>query len=57
MKYINYLLGAMVLFTTSCVDDEPLAFDVEKPASIASMEYTIAFNVSTGTRKCLNLLD
>lgn len=39
MKYINYLLGAMVLFTTSCVDDEPLAFDVEKPASIASMEY------------------
>ena len=39
MKYINYLLGAMVFVTISCVDDEPLAFDVEKPAITASMEY------------------
>ena len=45
MKYINYLLGAMLFVTTSCVDDEPLAFDVEKPAITASMEYLDDYQV------------
>ena len=42
MKYTKNILGTMLLMavvTPSCVDDKPLAFEVEKPASIAGMEY------------------
>lgn len=37
------LLTAVV--TASCVDDKPLAFEVEKPASIAGMEYLNDYDV------------
>ncbi|WP_303208854.1 endo-1,4-beta-xylanase [Bacteroides oleiciplenus] len=44
MKHIKNILGTMLLtaaavVATSCVDDTKLLFDVEKPASIAGMEY------------------
>ena len=40
MKTIKHLLfGGLFLSLIACVDDKPLAFDVEKPASIAGMEY------------------
>ncbi|MDR0939816.1 MAG: endo-1,4-beta-xylanase [Mediterranea sp.] len=34
-----FLLAAAALATTSCVDDEVVDYKVEKPASIANMEY------------------
>ncbi len=42
MKHTNNILGAFMLtavMAVSCVDDTQLLFDVEKPASIANMEY------------------
>ncbi|MDR1003424.1 MAG: endo-1,4-beta-xylanase [Prevotellaceae bacterium] len=42
MKHTSYILGAFLLATatlTSCVDDTPLSFEVDKPASIVNMEY------------------
>lgn len=48
MKYMKNILGTMFLtavVTASCVDDKPLAFDVEKPASIAGMEYLNDYDV------------
>ena len=42
MKYTKYLCGTLFMTAfavTSCVDDAPLAFDVQKPASIANLEY------------------
>lgn len=42
MKNIKYIYGALLLSSaclSSCVDDNKLLFDVEKPATIASMEY------------------
>ncbi len=45
MKYFKYLIGAMVVLPTACADDKPLAFDVEKPALMASMEYLNDYQV------------
>ena len=48
MKYTKNILGTMLLtavVTASCVDDKPLAFEVEKPASIAGMEYLNDYDV------------
>lgn len=46
MKTIKHLLfGGLFLSLIACVDDKPLAFDVEKPASIAGMEYLNDYNV------------
>lgn len=48
MKHTKNILGAMLLtavVTASCVDDKPLAFEVEKPASIAGMEYLNDYDV------------
>ena len=48
MKYTKNILGTMLLMavvTASCVDDKPLAFEVEKPASIAGMEYLNDYDV------------
>ena len=48
MKYTKNILGTMLLtavVTVSCVDDKPLAFEVEKPASIAGMEYLNDYDV------------
>lgn len=44
MKHTKNILGTMLLMTavvatSSCVDDKLLAYQVEKPASIAGMEY------------------
>lgn len=43
MKHTKNILGTMLLMAaavaTSCVDDKPLTFQVEKPASVAGMEY------------------
>lgn len=42
MKYTKYLYGALFITAfavTSCVDDEPLVFDVQKPSSVANSEY------------------
>ena len=43
MKHIKTKLGIMLLMaavaSTSCVDDKLLTYEVEKPASIAGMEY------------------
>ena len=46
MKTIKHLLfGGLFLSLIACVDDKPLAFDVEKPASIAGMEYLNDYDV------------
>lgn len=48
MKHTNKILGTMLLMavaTASCVDDKPLEFQVEKPASIAGMEYLNEYDV------------
>ena len=41
MKYTKHLFGALLLAfaATSCVDNDPLAFDVQKPANMGSLEY------------------
>ena len=43
MKHTKIRLGIMLLMatvaSTSCVDDKLLTYEVEKPASIAGMEY------------------
>lgn len=50
MKHTKNILGTMLLMAAtigvaSCVDDKPLAFSVEKPASIAGMEYLNDYDV------------
>ena len=50
MKHTKNILGAMLLTavaaaSTSCVDDTKLLFNVEKPASIAGMEYLNDYDV------------
>lgn len=46
MKTIKHLLlGGLFLSLIACVDDKPLAFDVEKPVSIAGMEYLNDYDV------------
>lgn len=50
MKHTKKILGtmlltAMVVATTSCVDDSKLLFAVEKPASIEGMEYLNEYDV------------
>lgn len=50
MKHTKIILGTMLLMaaavaTTSCVDDKMLAYQVEKPASIAGMEYLNDYDV------------
>lgn len=46
MKSINKIAWTLALIAAlvSCVDDSPLEFDVEKPASIADMEYLNDYN-------------
>lgn len=41
MKYTKHLFGALLLAfaATSCVDNDPLAFDVQQPANLGSLEY------------------
>ena len=39
------LLTAAAVVATSCVDDSKLLFSVDKPASIADMEYLNAYDV------------
>ena len=41
MKYTKHLFGALLLAfaATSCVDNDPLAFDVQQPANLGSFEY------------------
>lgn len=41
MKYTRHLFGALLLAfaATSCVDNDPLAFDVQRPANLGSLEY------------------
>ena len=41
MKYTKHLFGALLLAfaATSCVDNDPLAFDVQKPANMGSLDY------------------
>lgn len=50
MKHTKIILRTMLLMaaavaTTSCVDDKMLAYQVEKPASIAGMEYLNDYDV------------
>ena len=50
MKHTKNILGTMLLTavaaaSTSCVDDTKLLFNVEKPASIAGMEYLNDYDV------------
>lgn len=50
MKHTKKILGTMLLtaaavVATSCVDDSKLLFSVDKPASIADMEYLNAYDV------------
>ncbi|WP_294608767.1 endo-1,4-beta-xylanase [uncultured Bacteroides sp.] len=50
MKHIKNIIGTMLLMAaaigvSSCVDDKLLAFSVEKPASIAGMEYLNDYDV------------
>lgn len=49
MKHTKKILGTMLLtaaavVATSCVDDSKLLFSVDKPASIADMEYLNAYD-------------
>ena len=49
MKHTKKILGTMLLtaaavVATSCVDDSKLLFSVEKPTSIADMEYLNAYD-------------
>ena len=41
MKYTRHLFGALLLAfaATSCVDNDPLAFDVQRPANMGSLDY------------------
>ena len=49
MKHTKIILGTMLLMatvvSTSCVDDKLLTYEVEKPASIAGMEYLNEYDV------------